>query len=76
VYTTDRSKKTAVKPVNCRQLKTFVQAYVDFSEASPAAVFDKVLSNHIDYMNEGASSHDKFNLAETVLRRNGLWEFN
>jgi hypothetical protein len=37
VYTTDRSKKTTVKPVYCRQRKTCVQAYVDLSEANPAA---------------------------------------
>ena len=51
VYTTDRSKKTTLKPVNCRQWKTFVQAYVDLSEANSAAFLDKVLSNHKDHMN-------------------------
>ena len=51
VYTTDRSKKTTVKPVNCRQWKAFVQAYVDLSEANSAAFLDKVLSNHKGHMN-------------------------
>ena len=51
VYTTDRSKKTTVKPVNCRQWKTLVQAYVDLSEANSAVFLDKVLSNHKDHIN-------------------------
>jgi hypothetical protein len=67
VYITDRSKTTTLKPANSRQLKTFEQAYVDSSEANPAAFFVEELSNHKDRVNIEASSHDKkFNVAETV----------
>jgi len=68
VYTTDRSKKTTLKPVNCRQWKT--KAYVDSSEASPAAFSIKCFRiTKTMCINEPAvtTSFVKFNLAETVL---------
>jgi len=73
VYTTHRSKKTTLKPVNCRQWKT--NAYVDSSEANPAAFSIKCFRiTKTICINEQQSrqvlSSFVFNLAETVLEMN------
>jgi hypothetical protein len=68
MYTPDRSKKTTLKPVNCRQWNT--KAYVDSSEANPAAFSIKCFRiTKTICINEPAvtTSFVKFNLAETVI---------
>lgn len=67
VFIIDRSKKMTAKPVNCRKWKLFVQAYVELRWTDPGAFVDKVFSRHKDHMNRGASRHEMYNLAETVL---------